>query len=636
MRTLSLTLLGLAIAAGCSSRFEDADAQGDELASGIDVTTQHNDSARTGAVANERILTPSNVTKATFGKLFSRSLDGQVYAQPLYVGGVGGKNVVYVATEHNSVYAFDADADHDSLWHAHLGPAVPASDTQCGVITPEIGITSTPVIDLAAKTIFVSAKTKENGHFIHRLHALDLATGKEKPNSPVVITASARTKSGAVVTMDPLKHMNRPGLLLSNGTLYLGFASHCDGDPYKGWIVAYDAASLRQKAVHVDTPDGSRGGVWHGGVGLGADAKGDVYYVSGNGTFDGATNFGESIVKLHPTSSALQVATSFTPFDFQQLNDEDLDIGSTGALLIPGTNSLVAGGKTGIYYVVDRDRMGGVVANDAQIVQKFRGTTGPAFGGPAFFGASLYLWGVNDVLKAFHFDGKKFGTSPKVHANVHAGYPGGQISVSANGTSAGIVWAVRPDPNGSGAGFLHALDASDISRELWNSTQNGRDGLGKAAKFAPPTIANGKVYVGTSSNELVVYGLTRGGGGADGGVDAGGADGSGGDASHGPPTFTDVFDTLLGPNTPGHCTNAGCHQNTHAGFRCGRTKDECYQGLLDKGLVTPDDPSDSPLGQKDVSPLAWFGGPMPADNPVPNPAAAAKITAWLQAGAKND
>lgn len=405
---LALTTSALAACSGTAADDAWVAASEQGLASNVHVLTSRNDAARTGANLAEKVLTTSNVGGTTFGKLFTRNLDGQVYAQPLYVGGVNGKNLVYVATEHNTVYAFDADdlrVTAPPVWQKNFGPSVPAADTGCVLLTPEIGITSTPVIDVVAKTIWFTAKTKENGAYVHRLHALDIANGLERANSPVAITASAPGTGagsvGGIVTMNPLRHMNRPGLLKAGNSIYLGFASNCDIGPYHGWVLGYDATTLAQTAVHVDTPDGSEGGIWHGGVGLNADENGDVFYVSGNGTFDGVSNFGNSVVRLHPDGAAgpangLTVASFFTPFDSSDANDGDFDLGSTGGMLIPGTQLLVTGDKRGFGFLVNKNQLGGMVDQDSQIVQRFQGSTRGMFGGAAFYkkgaGGSYYLW----------------------------------------------------------------------------------------------------------------------------------------------------------------------------------------------------------------------------------------------------
>jgi hypothetical protein len=653
---------GILVAAlqGCTREPETVEASDtSSLVSTVHVLTQHNDFNRTGANTEEKILTTTSVTPQSFGKLFQVPVDGQVYAQPLFVGGVRGKNVVYVATEHNSVYAFDADQGGAPIWSVNLGSSMPSQDTGgCGLLSPEIGITSTPVINLAAQTIFVSAKTKENGAYFYRLHALDLATGAEKTNSPVTITASVRGSgdgsSGGTITFDPKKHLNRPGLLLAGGKVVIAFGSNCDISPYHGWVMSYDEATLVQSAVFVDTPDGSQGGIWQGGVGLATDTAGNVYFVGGNGTFDGQTNLGGSIVKLGPSTNALTVASWFAPGNIDALSQQDLDIGGTGALLVPGTNLLVTGGKQGFFYVVNRDAMGGQTQTDGQIVQKFQATSAQAWGGPAYWarGANpmMYVWGQGDNLKAYRFNGTTFDGAPTVNTRTSTkGFPGGQLALSSNGDTpgTGIVWATHPNPNvptfATGAGFIAAFNAEDITQQLWSSDTNARDTLGVVAKFAAPTIVNGHVYVGTLSGNLVVYGLLGASGNGDAGTDsAQDAQDAALDAadvtSTIPPTWTALYTNFFGPGTPGHCGNSGCHSGPQpqAGFSCGATKATCYAGMVSFGLVNPSAPASSRLGDPGSSPLAWFNGIMPFDNPSPNPAGAAAITAWLAAGAPNN
>lgn len=668
---LAITTAALEACSADAGRAGDGAAEASEqgLGSNVHVLTSRVDVARTGANLKEKVLTTSNVKADTFGKLFTRNVDGQVYAQPLYVGGVGGKNVVYVATEHNSVYAFDGDDVRPTappLWQKSFGPSVPAQDTGCGLLTPEIGITATPTIDLTAKTMWFTAKTKENGQYIHRLHAIDIATGLPRPNSPVVITASAPGTGagsvGGVITMDPLKHMNRPGLLKVGNAIYLGFASNCDIGPYHGWVLGYDATTLQQTAVHVDTPSGSEGGIWHGAVGLDADENGDVFYVSGNGTFDGVKNFGNSVVRLKPGASGFTVASFFTPFDSSAANDGDFDLGSTGGMLIPGTQLLVTGDKRGIGFVVNKNQLGGIASQDSQIVQRFQGTTRGMFGGAAFYkrgtGGKYYLWGTGDRLKSFDFDGAKVVLPAQVNASTLIGYPGGQLAVSADGETLGtaVLWAVRSKrvnpglAQSAGAGVLHAFDALDVTRELWSSDARGSDMLGSIAKFAPPTVANGRVFVGTASNQLVAYGLLAGNPAPDGGGIVGSGADAGPDTGRGPghdagpdaagaaaPTWTQIYAQYMGPGTPGHCSGTGgCHTNLRAGFKCGTSKSECYQGLVQAGLVKPANGSQSPIGFVGQSPLVWLGGGMPLDNASSNPAAAAAVQAWVAAGAQDD
>jgi hypothetical protein len=503
------------------------------------VTTHHNDINRTGQNLNESVLNTGNVNVSNFGKLFSRQVDGYIYAQPLYVPNltVAGRtnNVVFVATEHNSVYAFDADDPkaQAALWQVNLGTSVPSQDIcQSSVsgcpyndLVPEIGITATPVIDTASGTIFVVAKTKDTGNSTYHffLHALDVTTGNEKFSGPVEITASE---------FSPLYHLNRPGLLLLNGAIYIGFGSVGDLYSWHGWLMAYDASTLQQTAVFNATPNGNGGSLWAGGQGLLADSNNNIYFVTGNGTFDASTggqDYGDSVLKLS-TSSGLTLADYFTPNNQSFLSQHDVDLGSGGPMTLPGTNLMVAVGKDGMLRLLNTTRLGGfsVVSNNE--VQEFQatagycaGTSGLCFmGGPIYwnspnFGPVIYLWGAGDFLKAWQFNGQSFQTRPVSQSTIQSvqGLSNtAPLSLSASGDEAGtgIVWAagvMSGDANVQAQpGILRAFDASDLTHELWNSNQDpARDGLGSYAKFTPPTIANGKVYMATFSGQLVVYGL---------------------------------------------------------------------------------------------------------------------------------
>jgi hypothetical protein len=363
----------------------------------VSVLTQHNDVSRTGANLKETSLNTFNVKVNQFGKLFERLVDGQIYAQPLYVSNLsipnqGSHNVVYVATMHNSVYAFDADNPNAStpLWQRNLGPSVPPTDLGSGYldIQIEIGITSTPVIDLSSQTLYCVAKTKENSAYFQRLHALDITTGQPKSGSPVVIAASASgTGDGSIngtVSFNPLRHLNRPALLLLNGAIYLAFGSHGDRDPYHAWVLSYNATTLQQMAIFNGTANGSRGGIWQAGQGLAADANSYIYLITGNGTFDhnvGGPNLGMSFIKL--STPGLAVADWFTPYNVSSLNSSDSDLGASGPLLIPGTNLVLGGGKEGVFHLLNRDMMGHFNAgSNAQIVQNFKATVGHIHGSP--------------------------------------------------------------------------------------------------------------------------------------------------------------------------------------------------------------------------------------------------------------
>ncbi len=503
----------------------------------VNVLTQHNDNARTGANLKETILNTSNVSANQFGKVFSRSVDGQIYAQPLYVSqvsipGQGVRNVVYVATMHNSVYAFDADDPNASvpLWHINLGSSVPwqDADTPSPDINLEIGITSTPVIDASSQTVYVVAKTKENGRYFQRLHALDITSGLEKAGGPVVIEASITGmgdgNENGIVRFDPLKHLNRPALLLLNGVIYIAFGSHADSDPYHGWVLGYSATTLQQVAVYNTTPNAKRAGIWQGGQGLAADDAGYIYLMTGNGTFDydrGGSNLGNSFVKLDP-STGLDVVDWFTPHNQAYLDEHDLDLGATGPLLLPSTHLVVGGGKEGMLYLLDTGNLGHFQSgNDNQIVQSFKAGPGLIYSSPVYWnspqeGPLVYLWTENDFLKTFRLVNGRFETNPQAISAVAIpnGRPGAMLSLSADGNTpgTGIIWASHPlNANANHVtqpGVLRAFDASDVSTELWNSQQDPIcDAAGNFAKFSPPTVANGKVYLATFSNQLAVYGL---------------------------------------------------------------------------------------------------------------------------------
>ena len=504
-------------------------AQGSGPAS---VLTQHNDNARTGANLNEAILTTSNVNVNQFGRLFSRVVDGQIYAQPLYVPGVtigqGIHNVVYVATMTNNLYAFDADdpAASAPLWQVNLGPPVPVADVgETGDINPWIGITSTPVIDVASGILYCVAKTKEGTSYVQRLHALDITSGQERLGGPVVIDGSVPGTGddsvAGIIRFNPLRHLNRPALLLSNGYLYVAFGSHGDQRPYHGWVFSYSAATLQNVARLNVTTSGWGGGIWSSGQGLAADDSGAIYFMTANGTFNmntGGPSCSSCFIKL--SSATLTLMDWFAPYNQNYLNVNNWELNSSGPLVLPGTNFIVGGGKEGKLYLLDRSNMGHFQAgSDSQIVQEVQITYGdPLHGSPIYWnspqhGPLVFVWYENDHLKAFNLINGRFQNNidpntglsePIAMSTMATADEGGMLSISANGsaTGTGIVWANH------GPGIFRAFDASNVSIELWNSQQNAtRDGLGNVAKFTPPTIANGKVYLATFSNQLLVYGL---------------------------------------------------------------------------------------------------------------------------------
>jgi len=521
----------------------------------VNVLTYHNDNTRTGQNLQEAVLTPANVNGVTFGKLFAYPVDGYVYAQPLYVSNVplpsrGLHNVVFVATEHDSVYAFDAD-DHalGILWHvSFFDPAqgvttVPAEDVFVDDLVPEIGITGTPVIDAGTGTLYVVAKTKEVGdgrvHYVQRLHALDLATGGEKFGGPSVIVDTILTADGDyvyvngpsvagsgegsvgnTVTFNALWQLNRAGLLLQNGTVYATWGSHGDLGPYHGWLMGFNAGTLAPVGVFNTTPNGGLGGIWMSGGAPAADATGLIYIVTGNGTFDltdpAHPSYGDSALKVAWTP-AFQVVDFFTPWDQETLAARDRDFGSGGVLLLPDQpgahpHLMLIADKRGAMYLLDRDRLGGyqqcgpTCDNVVQVLPAQ--TMGGAFGTPAYFNGLVYYQGARDVLKAFQLSAGFLSASPVSQSNTVFGYPGATPSISANGTANAIVWALQVDAyKTSGPAILHAYNALDLSQELYTSNQAGlRDQLEGAVKWVVPTVANGKVYVATQRS-LAVFGL---------------------------------------------------------------------------------------------------------------------------------
>lgn len=515
------------------------------------VVTYHNNLARDGTNSQEYALTTSSVKTATFGKLFSCPVDGAAYTQPLWVPSlnVGGqiRNAIFVATQHDSAYAFDADANPCSqLWHANLLDAahggtageipVPTGDVGNGYqdIQPEIGVTGTPVIEQTSGTLYVVSKSEgPAGTFHQRLHALDLVTGSEKYAGPIDITASVPGTGdgsvGGVLTFNPQNQHQRSALTLVNGIVYIVWASHEDRDPYHGWVIAYDGATLAQAAVFNADPNGSRGGIWMAGGAPAVDGSGNLYLSTGNGTFDGNSgsppnnDFGDSVLKVG-TASGLSLDDWFTPFNQDFLNAVDLDLGSSGVVVLPDQVSgpphlLVAGGKEGKLYLLNRDAMGNYCAictiTDTNILQSF--LAAPAiFGTPAFWQNKLYLGGTSDNISLFTFDPTtgSFSTIASSRSATSFPFPGPTPSVSAQGASGGVLWAIDssrygiPSAFGLGPAVLHAYDAANLATELWNSSQaaGNRDAAGNAVKFAVPTVANGKVYIGTRT-EIDVYGL---------------------------------------------------------------------------------------------------------------------------------
>ena len=502
-------------------------------ASGVDVVTYHNDNGRTGQNLNETILTLTNVNSVTFGKLAFFSSDGKVDAQPLYLSSLniagGTHNVLYVASEHGTLYAFDADSG-TVLWHVSLleSGETPSDDRGCSQITPQIGITSTPVIDRTAGTngtIYAVAMSKNaGGTYFQRLHALDLTTGAELLGGPTTVQASypgtGDNSTGGNVIFDAKQYAERAGLLLLNHTLYLTWTSHCDARPYTGWIIAYNAATLAQSSVLNVTPNGNEGSIWMAGTAPAADSTGNIFFLDANGTFDTTLtssgfpaqgDFGNTFIKVS-TSGGLKVADYFATFDTEQKSNADVDLGSGGALLLPDlvdgsgqTQHLAVGaGKDANMYIVDRDNLGKFNSATNNIYQELDGALpGGVWGMPAYFNDTIFYGSVGSTLKAFSITSARLSTAPTSETSVSFPYPGTTPSISANGTNNGIVWAHE----NSNPAVLHAYNAADLTHELYNSNQAGtRDQFGAGNKFITPMIANGKVYVGTT-NGVAVFGL---------------------------------------------------------------------------------------------------------------------------------
>lgn len=496
------------------------------LCAQINVTTYQYDASRAGANTSETILNKANVKSDTFGKLYSYPVDGLIYGQPLYVANVGmaggNHNVVYVATENDSVYAFDADsgAFGGPLWQVSFlsggAVTVQSDEVSCGQISPEIGITSTPVIDPSHGAIYVVAMTREGGNYVQRLHALDLASGAEKSGSPVVIQATypGTGEGGSTLTFNPRNYKQRPGLLLLNGVVYTAWSSHCDIGAYHGWLIGYDASTLQQVSVYNNTPNGNMGSFWNSGAAPAADANGNIYIVAANGSFDyaqGGANLGESYIKLS-TSGGLKVADYFTPFNYSALNGADLDVGSAGVALIGDEagsaahpHLMTGAGKEGRIYLIDRDNMGKLGSGSDQIVQSVLNGFPSLFGNPGYFNHYIYFCGSGSDLGAYSISNAQMSTAPITQSYEKYGYPGCVPTISANGTSNAIVWTMEPFVG------LHAYDANDLTHQLYNDNQNAdRDAIGSTVKYSAPMVANGKVYASRGS-VLAVYGILSAG-----------------------------------------------------------------------------------------------------------------------------
>ncbi|MDP9065332.1 MAG: chitobiase/beta-hexosaminidase C-terminal domain-containing protein, partial [Pseudomonadota bacterium] len=508
----------------------------------VNVTTYHFDNTRTGQNTQESVLTPFNVNSGQFGKLFTTSVDGWVYAQPLYLSSVpiagGTHDVVYVATEHDSVYAINSD-NGGIYWKVGLIPSGGTtvnsnSDLFCGDLVPEVGITGTPVIDTTTGTLYVVAKSKVGGGIVQYLHAIDVVSGQEKFGGPVKIQASVRGSAsdgnGTTVVFSAHAEHQRAGLLLENGHVVIAWAGHCDRSPWHGWIMSYSASSLVQEAVFNTSADGSGNGVWMSGGGVAADADGNIFFATGNGSWNGTTDFGDSLVKLGPPSGGkFSNVDYFTPYNQDSLSTSDSDLASGGVMLLPklasGKQYLAGMGKEGKLYLVDTSNMGGYCikqsppcsGSDPQIVQEIH-ETGGIWGTPAYWNGHAYWGGGNDggsaeSLKAFSFNANGSGrmSSSTSQSAEQFSFSGLVPAVSSSGNTNGIVWGIK-DPRSCSGGTkcqaLYAYDATNLGNLLYTSAQaaNSRDAPGGAVKFVTPIIANGKVYVG-SQFAVSGYGL---------------------------------------------------------------------------------------------------------------------------------
>jgi hypothetical protein len=504
------------------------------------VLTSQYDNARSGATLNEKILNPQNVNSKQFGKVFTLPVDGDIYAQPLYVPNVeipgqGKHNALFVATEHDTVYAFDADGSSPKpLWKASFIDeansilTIPSRDVHCPFIQPEIGITSTPVIDLPSGTLYVLARTRKRDasgdwHYEQKLHALAINTGAEKLGGPVKISARIQGRNflrfKSNVDFDSLLENQRAALLLVNGKVVITWASSCDVGPYYGWIIAYDAHTLAQAGVLNLSPDAGESGIWQGDAGPAADSAGNIYLISGNGKFTAASgghDYGDSVVKLGCTSNGLAVRDYFTPSNQAKLNDTDGDFGSGAPILLPDQpgphpHLLLAAGKAGILYELDRDNLGRFRKEDDSHAVQAVPTGMDSFGAPAYWNGHVYYFLSRDYLRDYPLQNGRLPKEPAAKSTTQFTDPGATPAISANNTKNGIVWVLSsktwdgPDRNA----VLYAYDAENVAHQLYNSNQEfERDHAARSVRFAIPTIANGRVYVGTK-REVEVYGLLQ-------------------------------------------------------------------------------------------------------------------------------
>jgi len=504
-----------------------------QVAAHAQITTSQYDNQRTGATLNEKVLSPQNVNSKQFGKLGEFKVDGAVYAQSLFlpaveVPGKGKHDILFIATEHDTVYAFDAYHTTDPpLWQVSLldkkkgETPVPARAVACPFIQPEVGITPTPVIDRKTGTFYVLVRTTADRHYFQSLHALAITTGAEKLGGPKQITASVQGHGdGAAngrVDFDSLRENPRASLLLVNGGVYLTWASSCDVDPYHGWVMAYDAATLAQKGVLNVTPDGKQGGIWASDTGPAADEHGNIYVPTGNGTFDAASggkDYGDSVLKLTPKNSAIEIADYFTPFDQAKLSDADADLGSSGPLLLPDQpgahrHLLLQPTKNSTLYVIDRDQMGKFNTDGDAVVQVLRMGGQGAYGAIAYWNRHIFFATSDDWLRDYTIANGHVTMNRS--SNIRFENPGASPTVSANGNKNAIVWAVAtktwdgPDR----PAILYAFDATDIDQPIYSSEQNRqRDRAATATRFVMPIVVSGHVYF-AARNAVEVYGLLQ-------------------------------------------------------------------------------------------------------------------------------
>ena len=525
-----------------------------QTATPVPVLTWRYDLTHAGQNTTETLLTPGNVNVSSFGKLFSLSVDSTVYAQPLYVPALKMSdglehNVLFVATENDSIYAFDADsnggANANPIWHISLltaahgagagATAVPWEDTGSPDVAPTIGITGTPTINPATNTMYVVAATKENGAYFSRLHAINIITGAEQPNSPANITATVagtgNGSSGGQLSFSPLWENQRTALDYYNGYVYFGYGAHGDNGPWHGWLFAYNATTLQQSAQLCLTPNGIGAGLWASGAGLPIDTSvsgGRMFVVTGNGThstyppFSATTELGESVIAFNLANGGLTPTDAFTSFNYQDLNDHDWDLGSGGLLMVPNNNGpnphmLIQSGKEGRIVVLNRDNLGGYAAGASSNTNALQdiSTVIPAGQGfwatPAYWNGNVYLWATQNVPMLFKLVDGVLDSTPDSQSSITSAFPDPSFSISSNGTLDGIAWAVRSDQfNTNGPGVLYAWNANDLTNTIYESDTNSqRDAVGPANKFSIPIVTNGKVYV-AAYGEVDVYGLFNG------------------------------------------------------------------------------------------------------------------------------